>query len=673
MVSMALVNMPFAALQRPSIALTQLKAVVDRQLGDRIETTVLYVNQDFGRFLGVDRYQYLVGSMNFLNSGFGDWFFRQAAFPELPDNSDEYFQRYFYQPTEENQLLRRLAGETRAGIDAYLDQLIDTHGLADARVLGFTSMFSQTAASYALARRVKRRNPDVTVVIGGANCEAPMGREIVANVPVVDYVFSGPALLSLPLFLTHLLDGNREACDRLDGVFSKANRDRVPVPGSAASLDPSLPAVGPVGQELPIDEDVPLDYDDFMALLDRNFPGREVKPVLTFETSRGCWWGERAHCTFCGLNGESMGYRAMKPERAIALISGLMKYGDRCKRFESVDNIMPREYIDQVLPKVPVPDDVTLFYEVKADLTGDQMRSLSAGRVKSVQPGIEALATSTLKLMRKGTSSLGNIRFLKDCVRHDLYPEWNLLVGFPGEAEAVYEKYVRDLPILMHLPPPGGAFPVRFDRFSPYYTQAREYALDLAPYDFYGLIYPFSPGSLGNLAYYFIDRNFSADYIATTARWIGRLRERVEAWHTRWHGDRTTILPRLFARETAGGWVIYDSRSGVAREEVIAAGTKVLLDALEKPATVDATRAALGAPEGVIEAELAGLRGRGWVFEEGGRFVSLVFSGEPPLMTCQQGRGAASTVAAPAAEPALVARSRTAHRAKLSTLVETRD
>src|SRR3954454_12573573 len=113
MLSMALVNMPFAALQRPSIALTQLQAVVDRTLGDRLVTSIHYVNQDFGRFLGAERYQQLVTSMNFLNSGFGEWFFRSAAFPDELDNTEEYLQRYFYQPTEETRLIRRLMGEVR--------------------------------------------------------------------------------------------------------------------------------------------------------------------------------------------------------------------------------------------------------------------------------------------------------------------------------------------------------------------------------------------------------------------------------------------------------------------------------------------------------------------------------------------------------------------------------
>ena len=35
------------------------------------------------------------------------------------------------------------------------------------------------------------------------------------------------------------------------------------------------------------------------------------------ETARGCWWGERQHCTFCGLNGATMAFRSKTPERVL--------------------------------------------------------------------------------------------------------------------------------------------------------------------------------------------------------------------------------------------------------------------------------------------------------------------------------------------------------------------
>src|SRR5262249_26320575 len=143
---------------------------------------------------------------------------------------------------------------------------------------------------------------------------------------------------------------------------------------------------------------------------------------------------------------------------------------------------------------------------------------------------------------------------------------WNLLVGFPGEPEEVYKKYYDDLPLLLHLQPPSGAFPVRFDRFSPYYTRAQEYGLKLNPCEFYEMIYPFPKSDLADLAYFFADANYRAPYIESTARWLGKLRERIAHWHLRWEQRDRRLKPELTIRQRRGAEVVYDSRSGAVVE-----------------------------------------------------------------------------------------------------------
>ena len=528
-------------------------------------------------------------------------------------------------------------------------------------------MFAQNVASFALARRIRAKNPNAVIVMGGANCEAPMGREIVDHVDVVDFAFSGPALKSFPEFVRVTLDGDLDARHRIDGVYSRKNRVRA---GNAATLRlgglaSSLPEIGPVGAELDIEADVPLDYDEFMTTLDRNFPGGGMEAALTFETSRGCWWGERAHCTFCGLNSDAMGYRSMSPDRALALIRSLFKYAARTRRLECVDNIMPKSYMRDVFPHLDTPEGMTIFYEVKADLSESDLAVLSRARVRSLQPGIEALATSTLRLMKKGTSALGNLRFLKDCLRHDVYPEWNLLVGFPGEDEAVYEAYERDLPLYAHLPPPSGVYPVRFDRFSPYFTHAAEYGLDLHPYEFYAMVYPFPEKSLGNLAYYFIDRNFSAEYVTRTARWLGRLRARVNAWRERWHRAPGGVVPQLFVAETAAGPCVRDSRTGEVHEHALTDARRRLLERLDTPSAAEPLAAACGLTAAEVAADLAWLKERGLVAGEGERVMSLVFRTEPALMERQR------EAVVSAGAPAIVPRARADRRAPRSALAAT--
>src|SRR5215212_7424147 len=420
MFNVSLINMPFASLQMPSIALTQLKSVLEEKLDNQVSVEVHYLNLDFALEWGLELYEAVTGSMESQNSGLGEWLFRHVAFPQVEDNPDAYFRRYYPYRTPQMEKMKQIILEMRKSVGPCLENMIRKYQLDRAHLVGFTSMFAQNTACFALAKKLKDLNPQTIIVVGGANCETPMGQELVKNVPQVDYIFSGPALISFPSFIQYCLDGETEKCSAIRGVFSKDNYGLKPLQAA-------------IGEELDINVPIELDYHPFIDRLRQAFPNGQIKPSLPFETSRGCWWGERAHCTFCGLNGLTMSYRAMNPDNAVNLISSLFRYTSQVVRLESVDNILPKNYMESVFPRLRTPESMYIFYEVKADLSEHDMELMSAARVKVVQPGIEALATSTLKLMKKGTTGCGNVAFLKNCLIYDIYPVWNLLVGFPGE------------------------------------------------------------------------------------------------------------------------------------------------------------------------------------------------------------------------------------------------
>ena len=451
MYKIVLLNLPFTDTRVPSLALTQLKYVLDEEFGKRVATNIWYLDHDFTHYLGPNLSQGIIkSSYTHLATGLGDWFFRQTAFPSLPDNSAEYLHRFYPRLQRKAPWFQQLLLEKRRGLEPFFDELIEKYHLDQADLVGFTSTFSQSLACISLARKLKELRPDTVTVMGGANCETPMGEEIVKNVKAIDFVFSGPALISFPQFVEYRLEQDFESCQSIPGVFSQANclpvLERIgarqgqilsgPIRHQESGAGMTLPAqVGPgtIGKERDINDTIELDYRSFLQSIRTHFPNKEVEPILLFETSRGCWWGERAHCTFCGMNSLGMNYRAMSPQNAITSLQSLFDYAEECSAFVSVDNILPRHYTQEVLPFLNTPSQASLFYEVKADLSEKDIRTLSQARVKTIQPGIEALATSTLKLMKKGTTAFQNIRFLKHCVTYEIFPLWNLLVGFPGE------------------------------------------------------------------------------------------------------------------------------------------------------------------------------------------------------------------------------------------------
>ena len=559
--TIALVQMPFAPLKQAPLALLQLQAAVEQRFGELVSVRIVYPSYDFASHLGLRLYYQIAYADSDLRpgemSGLGDWFFRHIAFPDVPENVDAYRQRYFGTPEQSGFVNFDDVLAKRVGAASLLEEIIDRYDLRLTDLVGFTSMFAQHAACLAMARLLKSAAVTPIVVIGGANCEGPMGRALANNVPDVDAVFSGPGLKSFPDFVRASMAGAVPGERRIRGVHTrrKATSAGATVKGglALAVLQPAAaPATGVVhddlGEELDINVPLALDYAGFLDTFERAFNGT-LDPVLTFETSRGCWWGAKAHCPFCGLNGSTMAYRAMQPRQAIATFEQLFQHAAKCRVFECVDNIMPIDYPESVFPHITAPASTTIYYEVKADLTAADLASMARAGVRFIQPGIEALATPSLRALKKGTNAVGNVLLLRNCLALGVMPLWNLLIGIPREERPreIYAKYAADIPAMMHLPPPWTVFKVRVDRFSPYFTRPDEYGLRIRPKAFYNFVYPFDDDVLFDLAYYFDDANAgTAEYAEAADEWHPVLRELIREWFSGWCVADATKRPALF-------------------------------------------------------------------------------------------------------------------------------
>jgi ribosomal peptide maturation radical SAM protein 1 len=630
----SLVSMPFAGISLPSIGLTQLKAVVRKTFGNAVRVEIHYLNHDFVDFMGGEKVYSEILSLNGLTSGLGDWIFRHAAFTDAADNTEKYFARYFMRNDAQTIAARNLILDRREKIVEELKRLMEKYELHKSMIVGFTSFFSQSVASLAMARLIKERNQDVVIAMGGANCEPNVAKRIVENAPMMDFMFAGPALKSFPLFMRKLMDGDRDGMHSIGGVFSKKNR---PMMGKIGGIPE-------IGADSDIDDLVELDYDDYLDSFEEHFAGAQVTPPsLLFETSRGCWWGEKVKCLFCGLNGGSIKYKAMSPDNAVKIFDSLFKYADRCKRFDGVDNIAPASYFTEVFPRITAPEGTMIFYEIKTGLDEKDLLAMSRAGVKLAQPGIEALATSTLKLVRKGTTSFKNVVFLMNACLSDVYPIWNLLIGFPGEAEATLAKYHEDIPKLTHLPPPMGVYPARFDRFSEYFDNQEKYGLNLRPYDYYGFVFPFGQDAIRDMAYYFVDFGGGSDYTSGVGKWHDKLTQQMDKWIAAWR-NKSGTPPKLHVESvTDDSALIFDSRRGVGQKHEVSGVSKTALDLLITPMSVNELAARLGASPEKAETAIMELDSLGLLFEDEKRYVSLVLRRDPAPFTYMERLRAAET------------------------------
>jgi ribosomal peptide maturation radical SAM protein 1 len=600
-----LVSMPFASLASPSLALTQLKSVVEDRLPGEVDVEILYLNHEFATTLGdLNAYRHVLSNRGFM-SGIGDWFFRQAAFPDSPDNTDDYVGRYYSGNDDVECSTWKPLLEKRAAVNDFLDSVIRKYALADADIVGMSALFAQTMASFALARRLKAVRPDVMIIMGGAACTGEMGVEFSRQVSCVDYFFSGPGLVSFPEFVSRFRNDDRNGLGAINGVLRHGE------------------GPGLFGEERDIQDPVMLDYDSFLGSVDHHFPGGGVEPILLFETSRGCWWGERQRCTFCGLNGPSLRFREMTPEQAIAHIQTLYRYAARCTFLESVDTVLPRDYLKGVMPGLHTPPGIKIQYEVRATLREPELKTLCDAGVTMLQPGIESLSSETLALMNKGTTSFQNIRFLKACARFPVTVGWNLLLFSPGEPVETLERTLRLIPALTHLHPPQSASLVGFVRYSEYFDRAFDFGLDLMPEDFYGLTFPFEPDALARIAVKFTDTH--AD-VAFMEGWLDRMNAAVDRWKTRWLNADNLQESRLCLARHGDSTVVYDSRNGKAVLHRTDGNLLSLLEFLDTSRTLQEVAAAYPDREG--ERALDWLRERGMIFEEGRRVMSLVIGDE---------------------------------------------
>ena len=192
-----LVGMPFMDARRPSIQLGLLKALATR-FG--FHPWSLHANLDFAMQIGLDYYQLLSEHRGNL---LGEWLFSLDAFPsDSPDPDskmlDELGEDFSYLPGSHEDNRDRLIRTRCSHVPAFLDALVDSFPWHEVIVVGFTSTFQQNTASFALARRLKERHPQIFTVFGGANFEGEMGLELVRAIDCIDAAVIGEGDDSFP-------------------------------------------------------------------------------------------------------------------------------------------------------------------------------------------------------------------------------------------------------------------------------------------------------------------------------------------------------------------------------------------------------------------------------------------------------------------------------------------
>ncbi|RGC68180.1 Ribosomal protein S12 methylthiotransferase RimO [Micromonospora sp. MW-13] len=617
-----MVAMPWQGLDTPSSALGILGPCVRRHAADWA-IDELYANLRWAEHL-IRESNGAITSTDYGNvadqvfHGVGDWVFTPALYDVDSYQADEFaefLRQRGVDPLVPVEMQRYARGFVR-GLAAEI--------AADPPdVVGFTSTFMQNVPSLALARELKRLVPGIRTVIGGSNCDGLQGPALHRNFEQFDFVLSGEGERSLPALLNRIAAGAGVA--DVPGL-SWRNEGRTVVNPPAKSALPFAMVPAP-------------DYDSYFRALENSLFQHYVRPMVVLETSRGCWWGEVHQCTFCGLNGSNIDFRSKAPERIADEVVGLAERY-RVLDLIMVDNILDMKYLSTAMPTMAALDcDLRIHYEIKSNMTREQLSSLKKANVLYVQPGIESLSSHVLRLMDKGVSAAHNVRMLRDGQDLGLNVTWNILYGFPGETEEDYRGLLKKFAALEHLQPPTGAWRIALERFSPYFEDPTQGFMFRRPAEIYDFIYQVPRDELYDLVYLFDSR--SQGIVGPLE---DELKQGVEEWARAYPGSNLSYWAdergRVTIEDRRASWPeevieLDDVQSNVYLGMFQVAGREGIRRRLAESGH------AVG--EGEIDRMLRYFVDRGLAFEDEERYVSVALDVDPYRRKLVDGREVAAS------------------------------
>jgi ribosomal peptide maturation radical SAM protein 1 len=556
-----LVCVPFFNIQRPSLSLSLLKSSLDR-VG--ISSSVSYANFRFAEKIGVDAYWFI--STYSQSDLLGEWIFSQKAFSGKSEDDIRYFdfaEKSMRSLCSEEELDFYLKGDSfpeyfkrlREHVSGFVDREADRILSCQPKIVGCSSTYQEHCASLSILRRIREMSGDIVTIMGGGNCEGLPGIVTHRHFNWIDYVVSGEAEKTFPALCTEILQhGGRCTENRLPaGIIGPLHRDK-----NKQLLSQQIGR----GTVLNMDESPVPDYEDYFITLD-NSPIKDfIRPALVFESSRGCWWGQRNPCSFCGFNGMEPSYRSKSPERVISELA-FQSQSYNMHNYFVADRILDMNYLKTVFPKISkLRLPYTFMFETKSNLSREQVEIMADAGVRFIQPGVESLHDDLLALLNKGSRGVSNIELLKWTREFGINSIWLLLYDIPGERDSWYDDMAGIIPSIIHLQPPNKSNRIYFLRFSEYYNNQEKYNLQLEPCPAYSHVYPLKSDAINDIAYFFETRRPFGK--TGTKEGLRLLLKMIRSWQDAWIPFRSglsTEPPSLTMHVEAGNMIrIHDTR-----------------------------------------------------------------------------------------------------------------
>jgi ribosomal peptide maturation radical SAM protein 1 len=490
-----LISMPWAPPAEPSLGLGILKAVLEQE---QISCDVVHVAPLLLRWISIETFEFLAecwGISEFLFSGEIEGRCDDTQVERLIERSQHYIeaQRHPRYPTIDS-LIELYMTVRHTVVPALLNEISTRILNQNPTMVGFSCMFDQSIASVALAIRLKQAKPELPIVFGGYAVAPPAGLELTNSFACIDLIVQGDGEAAIvEVARTAALGG-------VSAVRALGDKNRIFVAAKVEINNSPAPSYQ--------------DWFECLRVLAIDHKVTINTRVLPVEGSRGCWWGQNSHCIFCGIDEDSMRYRARDAKAMLKMLEEIRdRYGDFVFRFS--DYIMPKKYYEELLPELAKKEPrFRLQGELKANHPPERVKLLADAGFFEVQPGIESFATPTLRIMKKGVRGIDNVSLLKQGYRNRIIVDYNILYGLPGESSSSYEEMISNIPKIYHLTPPISRNETVVTRYAPLQVEPERFGITMPPvhHPCYDVLFSRNflyenKFNLDSYAYYF-DRNF---------------------------------------------------------------------------------------------------------------------------------------------------------------------
>ena len=544
---------------------------------------------------------------------------------------------YLLNPENQSEILDLVAREHRSkeiqfDLETMASQIFNLHqsrhfnlDWASYNLIGFSISLSQLTSTLYMIRQIHDRHPNCKVVVGGSSCAGELGRSLLSHVPQIKFVVGGEGELPLLELVNRLKEGDLGDCDA-SGLLWRDDQGRIR--GGEYCQLPDL-------SELPVP-----DYRDYFQEMSQQPRLRSLVPNLPVETSRGCWWHrtksgsiDRA-CKFCNLNLQWRGYRSKQPSQVKRELETLAEKHTSLKFF-FVDNILDSTKLEDLFKTVGDSGrSFEIFTELRASVTRQQLIRMRCAGVTQVQIGVEALSTSLLRKINKGTSAIQNIEVMRHCEELGIQHLSNLMLGFPGSDDKDVEETLTNLEFVAPYQP---LRQVRFwlGQNSPVALHPEQHGIHgIANHPYYQRLLP---NSLGTTLCLMI-KTYRGDRTRQERLWRPVAR-RIGLWQKQYQSLRRQHIPLpLLSYRDGGTFLLIRRRSKGAELETfrLRKSSRTIYRFCETRRSIGAIRRQFpNFTADQLQHFISDMVAKRLMFQEGKQVLSLAVNEEPHRVLCE--------------------------------------